>query len=233
MAVAAGESCMPALEREVRADVVVEHRGGPAVAGMTACAVVAECPLMDVVFRMAARALTVSIEEAVALVTAATRYGGMQAGQRENRQVMIEADGREPGRLGMAARALGLHLSAVRVIHCVTARTGFLDVPGLAGLVAGRAGEEFVRFFEPESRLGVVELALVPQCRHVTGTTVRTVATLVVVFRFVAIDTAVGKRVLVILASVAVGAREIGMTVSQREAGFLEVLEADRSPGRC
>lgn len=169
MTVATGEPGVLPFEGEVRTDIVVEHGGGPAVARVTAFARAAEGAFMNVVFRVAARAFSAGIEKAVALVATAAGNRCVQASQREARQVVIEADGGEPGGLRMAVRALDLHLAAMAIVHGMTARACLGNIFCVLRFVTCGAVERLVGFDQAEARFGMIEQAVRPDRRLVTG----------------------------------------------------------------
>ena len=124
---------MRTIQRETGTGVVIEHRARPQVAGMATRTFVAQRAGMNVILSVATRTVCGRIMESVGFVTGGAGHRRVHTRQREARQVMIERNGRRPGRLLVASTTVLAHLSGVTVSELVTATTGCRQ--GDAGVV--------------------------------------------------------------------------------------------------
>lgn len=217
-----------ALEREAGHEPVVEDGALPVVRGVAIAALFAQRAAVRVV-AMAGSAVGRCIVEAVRFVTSAAGDGGVQPGQREGSEVVIEAYRREPAALRMTAVARGTHLPRVGIVDGVTAAAIGRDFGGACSLVATAAIEIVVRVRQGEAGGGMIEVRVRPGRRLVTTAAVIAVPALVVVIDPVTVDATVVEPVLEVVAAVTVTAFE-GMRVGQRKTRFGCVVEPNAAP---
>ena len=157
----ADQTAMGTFETEVGGLVVIELPERPTIRVMAACAIIAERLLVHVVLAVAVIAACGDILESRGGLTLFAGRSGMQANQREVRQIMIEYHLVTPAAFAVAARTILALLTAMDIVGAVT-----VDAAGL----------QFVREIAPMT--GVAQDLLVLAAQREIGLTVVIEATL-------------------------------------------------------
>ena len=135
------KALMPAIQLEMRARVVFEIPGLPAVGVVARRTVLAEPGLVGIVFAVAGRAVRLRIFIGRAGMAVLARGCGMRTEQGEARQVMLELHLLAPTAFIVAALAIAPFLATMNIVGLVAGKTGSLDLlgahrAGMAGLAS-------------------------------------------------------------------------------------------------
>ena len=181
VAIATAQSLVRTAQTEVRLSIVIEAPDTPAIGRVTEGAVPCQTPFVDVIGLVTIDAL--SSYAPVAAVEMAVLAGrrGMQAEQRETRQVVIETDPLTPTVTRVTAGTILAQASGMDVVRGMTGPTAGLEfLVDILALVTGDAMDPAV---PPEQ--GIVGIAIMAKAYPFPGPLTMTVLALPAITSFV------------------------------------------------